>query len=329
MRFRCRTLTPRALLALALVASLGCDQRESAAQQRPSSKADAKRVRARELDRIRMRAQPDLVESSGAAMSVSQPGVLFTINDSGNEPVLFAVDTAGAPRGRWRVQGTRNIDWEAVALGPCGSGRRADSSCVYIGDVGDNIEALPLRTIYRVAEPRADAATTTGVVRAQRLVYRYADGPHDVEAMYLAPNGDVVLITKRPRLDAARRLRPALVFTIPAAAWNTDSVAVAALTDSLPIIPGSARLRTITDAALSPDARFLAVRTYGEIFVFAVDQMTGRPQPGSAPAVCDITKVQDTSGEGITWVGTTNTLLLTGEGRRAPMYIVSCPLPQR
>ena len=43
----------------------------------------------------------------------------------------------------------------------------------------------------------------------------------------------------------------------------------AALVDSLPIVPGSAPLRLITDAALSPDAKHLAVRTYAQLFVFA------------------------------------------------------------
>ena len=318
-------------LALAHAVAYGCGQQESAAQQRRGAGAqgDSMGVRARELDRIRVRARADLVESSGAAMSVAQPGVLFTINDAGNDALLYAVDTAGAGRGVWRVQGARNVDWEAIALGPCGSAAALRASCVYIGDVGDNAETIPLRAIYRLPEPTAGDGTLEGAVTAQRLVYRYADGPHDVEAMYVAPNGDVVLITKRRRLDAARRPRPALVFTLPASAWRTDSVVVAALTDSLPIVPGSARLRTITDAALSPDARYLAVRTYGEAYVFAVDSSTGKPRGGVAPAVCDLTRVQDANGEGITWVGGTNTLLLTGEGRRAPMYIVRCPLPAR
>ena len=262
----------------------------------------------------------DLVESSGAAMSSTQPGVLFTINDSGNEPLLFAVDTTGAMRGTWRVQNAQNVDWEAVSIGPCGT-----VSCVYIGDVGDNLETIPVRAIYRLPEPSADR-NLNGAIAAERLVYRYTDGPHDVEAMYVAPNGDVILITKRRRLGADRRMRPALVFTVPASAWATGKIAVATLTDSLPIVPGSARLRTITDAALSPDAQLLAVRTYGEVYVFGVDSATGRPR-GGAPSVCDITRIQKDNGEGITWVGRTNTLLLTGEGRREPMHIVRCPMP--
>ena len=293
-------------------------------------------VHASAIRRIRVRAQNDLVENSAAVMSIAQPGVLFTINDAGNEPLLFAVDTTGAERGVWRVARASNVDWEAAALGPCGSpAARSTTSaasvgsrhCIYIGDTGDNLEKLPLRAIYRVAEPTAEGKGRSGTIASERLVYRYEDGPHDVEAMYVAPNGDTKLITKRRRRDAGGRSRPALVFTLPASAWGADSVVVARLTDSLPIVPGSAQLRTITDASLSADARYLAVRTYGQVYVFAVDSATARARSGVPPTICNIARVQGPSGEGITWVGATRTLLLTAEGKRAPMEIVRCPLP--
>jgi hypothetical protein len=327
-----------ALIAgLAASAAAGCDRAESAVQRGAGSPRDSMGVRAREVRRIRVRADRRLVEGSAAVMSAAQPGVVFTINDSGNEPLLFALDTTGAGRGVWRVRGATNLDWEAAALAPCASPgasatrRDVAASCLYIGDVGDNLEALPVRTIYRVREPTVDPAGASGdrPLDAERLVFRYADGPHDVEAMYVAPDGDVVLITKRPRRDVAGRARLALVFRLPVSAWTSrDSLAVAVLDDSLPIVPGSARLRYITDASLSPDARYLAVRTYRQVFVFAADPATGRALR-RAPAVCNIAKVQDANGEGITWIGATGLLLLTAEGRNAPMHIVRCPVPGR
>src|SRR5262245_30899673 len=53
-------------------------------------------------------ARDDLLELSGAAMSARQPGVVFTINDSGDEPALRAIDTTGADRGTWLVTGAVN-----------------------------------------------------------------------------------------------------------------------------------------------------------------------------------------------------------------------------
>src|SRR5919108_3756530 len=98
-----------------------------------------------EVRHVRAVGHVDLVESSAAAMSIAQSGVFFTINDSGNDPVLFALDTTGANQGEWKVLGARNRDWEAAAVGPCSSSESSSTArerwCVYIGDVGDNGEA--------------------------------------------------------------------------------------------------------------------------------------------------------------------------------------------
>jgi hypothetical protein len=274
---------------------------------------------------IRLQARRLLVENSAAALSHTQPGVFFTVNDSGNDPLLFALDTTGADRGVWRVIGATDVDWEATSVGPC---RAVPVDCVYIGDTGDNFEQRTSRVIYRVREPAARAAGFTGAIIPQALQYRYADGPHDVEAMYVAPNGDTFLITKRPRLDAAGRRRPALVFRLAADAWTGNGPVEAELVDSLPIVPGSAPMRLITDASLSLDARNLAVRTYAQIYTFATDSLTGRVRGAIPSGVCNIIALDRWPGEGITWFGRSGKLLLTSEGRDSPMQVVECPLPR-
>jgi len=275
---------------------------------------------------IRAHPRPDLLENSAAALSHTQAGVFFTINDSGNDPLLFALDTTGADRGVWRVHGSTNVDWESASVGPC---RSAPNDCVYIGDTGDNQERRSSRVIYRVREPAARTAGFTGDVDADALPYHYADGPHDVEAMYVAPNGDIFLITKRPRADAAGRRRPALIFMLPADAWTQRAAPVVAeLVDSLPIVPGSAPLRLITDASLSLDGRTLAVRTYAQIFTFATDSLTGRVRGAIPPGVCNIIALDAWPGEGVTWFGRSGKLLLTSEGQSSPLQVVDCPMPR-
>jgi len=284
---------------------------------------------------IRVRARPELVENSAAAQSYSQPGVLFTINDSGHDPLLFALDTSGADRGVWLVQGATNVDWEAASAGPCRGSQKIlpavamPDECVYIGDTGDNSEARTSRVIYRVPEPAAQRAGFTGTLTAEALRYNYPDGAHDVEAMYVPPNGSVYLITKRPRRDAVGRLRHALVFVLPADAWGKPGPVIAELVDSLPIVPGSAPLRVITDAALASDASVLAVRTYAQVYTFATDPATGRVLGAIPPAVCNIVALNVWPGEGVTWFGQGRKLLLTSEGRDSPMQVVDCPMPRR
>src|SRR5690606_33898208 len=73
-----------------------------------------------------------LAEASGAAASIANPGVIWTIGDSGNPPDLLAIDSAGKLVARAPLVGITNTDWEAISVGPCG-----DQTCVYIADTGD------------------------------------------------------------------------------------------------------------------------------------------------------------------------------------------------
>jgi len=325
----------RVLLASLVTVCVACAaqdvQRGQPAERAPNLDTDSMGV-VPTTTVIRLRARSELVENSAATLSATQPGIFFTLNDSGSEPLLFAFDSTGADRGMWRVTDASNDDWESASTGPCsGSAAGATAAppreCVYIGDTGDNGADRPSRVIYRIVEPGAERAGFTGEVAAEALVYRYEDGPHDVEAMYVAPNADTYLITKRSLEDSSGRRRPSLVFRLPADAWRAGSAVVAALVDSLPVVPGSAPKRQITDAALSPDGRHLAVRTYAQVYVFATDSATGRVRASVPPGVCNIGALARWQGEGVAWFGRTGTLLLTNEGRRSPMFVVGCPVP--
>lgn len=284
-----------------------------------------------------MREPKALKESSAAVVSGVSPGIVFTINDSGNDPELFAMDTAGNFRGRWRVDNAKNRDWESLSAGACipdvhtpsSQPDTVQSTCLFVGDLGDNSARRETVRLYQIAEPQGMDTTGAASLASQRVMLRYPDHPRDVEAMYVAPDGTIFLITKRPAKNDAGTLRRALIFAIPAAAWASTDTATAQLIDSLPIVPGSSRLRSITDATLSADARWLAVRTYGQVYTFATDSSTGRILHAVPPAICNIERVEKEHGEGISWLPGTSDLLLTNEGRNAPMHRISCPLPTR
>jgi hypothetical protein len=323
MNLRSRLVPAAAGAAACLL--LGCGAGKRSASFDSTAAADSMGVPPADTATIASRARADLDESSALVMSSTDPGVLFTINDSGNEPVLFAIDTAGVDRGAWRVRQATNVDWEALAVGPC---RRVGATrCLYIGDVGDNEGAHGTRTIYRVPEPRARDAAYVGSLTAERLTFTYPDRRHDVEAMYVAPDGDVVLITKRPLRTLFRHLRPALVFRLPAGAWTSKRSVVAVLDDSLSVVPGSSPLRLITDASISPDASHLSVRTYSQLFIYALDRSSGRVRFSTLPAICDLTPLGEAQGEGVAWVNATGRFAFSSEGRLAPLHLANCPLP--
>ena len=87
-------------------------------------------------------------ESSGVVASRKHPGLLWTINDSGGDPMLFLTDTTGASLGAFTLSAATNVDWEALGRGRCG-----EDECLYIGDTGDNGERRRSVTLYRIHEP--------------------------------------------------------------------------------------------------------------------------------------------------------------------------------
>src|SRR5207248_3297632 len=75
-----------------------------------------------------------ITESSGLAASRTTPGVLWTHNDSGDGPYLFAIDRKGNTLARYRVPKADNVDWEDIAIATGADGK----PILYIGDIGDN-----------------------------------------------------------------------------------------------------------------------------------------------------------------------------------------------
>src|SRR6266853_6079522 len=164
---------------------------------------------------------PRLIESSGVAVSHTYRGVLWTHNDSGDGPYLYATDLRGTDRGALLVPGADAIDWEDIALGPCpvAFSLRA-SACVDLADTGDNLEFRPFVTIYAVPEPAPPerASDTSGATRAPAVLrLRYPDGAHDVETVYVSPRDTAVyLVSKGATRGSAIR-----VYRVDRTAWRT------------------------------------------------------------------------------------------------------------
>jgi hypothetical protein len=257
-----------------------------------------------------------LRESSGVAVSREHPGVLWTFNDSDNPPYLFATDTLGRDRGTFEVTGARNVDWEAMALAPCSSG-----SCVYLADTGDNLERRSFVRLYRFPEPTPGqgAGRLRRTAPAESIEVRYPDGGHDVEAMFVDRTGNIYLISKG-------FLSPVRLYRVPASAWATGK-AVADSLGSLPIDSGSGLGRLVTDAALAPDGREVAVRTYHDIYFFRLDDH-GRLVPAPGGRACSIAGLEP-QGEGAAWLDDA-TLVLTSERgprRAGTVSVARCPRP--
>lgn len=137
-------------------------------------------------------ASPGIVEASGMAASRTQPGVLWTHNDSRDGARVYAIGPDGADRGAYDVAGAVAFDWEDMAAGPGADGA---SSSLFLGDIGDNFAIRDGRiTVYRVREP--DPATLEGpIAGAVALEFAYPDGVFNAEALFVA-DGSIYVVTK-------------------------------------------------------------------------------------------------------------------------------------
>lgn len=250
---------------------------------------------------------PELDEASGLAASRRHRGVLWLHNDSGSEPELFAVDSAGTVLGRVRVTGAENDDWEDIALGPCPAGE-----CIYIADTGDNGEKREFVTIYRVPEPDpADTAT----LPAERFRLRFPDGPRDAEALFVMPDARVHIASKG-------RTSPVAVYRAPVP-LPADTAAlleqIVGLTDGAPFAA-----LYVTGAGATPDGRRVVIRTYVNLQLYRVDD--GAFVPIGEPI--DLRTLAEPQGEAVD-IRADGTVLLASEergGEAGPISRLVCAL---
>jgi hypothetical protein len=214
---------------------------------------------------------PPRQETSGLAVSRRSADLLWTHDDSGGAPMLYAIDTKGKKRGALRVLGVKNDDWEDVA-----SFEREGKAWLIIGDVGDNDAKRETVRIHVVEEPepkRLNPETVIDVSPAYTLRVRYEDGPRDCEAVAVdAKEGAIYLLTKR---DAPPRL-----YRVPLGA-SAEKVVVAKFVGLIPNVVGQTQVDSVlkhlvgkrvawpTAMDFAADGRAAVVLTYGEPLVFA------------------------------------------------------------
>jgi len=140
-------------------------------------------------------------EASGLAASRRHPGVLWTHNDSGDGPRLFALSAAdGSLLGEYRVEGDRveARDWEDLAVGP---GPTPGRHYLYVGDIGDNGARYDSKAIYRVEEPAQRPAgggsgTLRGAVRHDVRFPGHAGNANSETLLVDPASADVFIVRK-------------------------------------------------------------------------------------------------------------------------------------
>lgn len=264
-----------------------------------------------------------LSESSGVARSVRNPGLYWTLNDSGNDAELFAFDLKGVLAGVWKVPGAANQDWEDLAIGP---GPDPKLSYLYIGDIGDNGRQRRSVSVYRVAEPvrpkskkksAAGAAWSTG--RAERLDFVYPDGAHDAESLLVHPKtGDLYIVIKTRRAESVAVYKATAPFVAGAEPVKLAWVATLSLpnNDSLGNMLGR-----ITGGAINGAGDRVALCGYAGGYESVLAKGAKFEDVFAGPWVA-IELPKRNQGEAITYMPDGLGLVMTSEGKPMPVHVL-------
>jgi hypothetical protein len=124
-------------------------------------------------------------EASGIVKSRRFPDVFWVHNDSGNPPLLFAIDGAGRLIGQFRLD-LPNVDWEDIAAD--------DAGHLYLGDIGNNLHSLPIRMIYRIDEPDPRATSKKPIPASEVTFIKLPrDNRFDAESLVVLPGRALVI----------------------------------------------------------------------------------------------------------------------------------------
>ncbi|WP_243708916.1 hypothetical protein [Actinomadura sp. GC306] len=240
-----------------------------------------------------------ITESSGLAVSRRHKGVVYTHNDSGDVPVIFALGPDGGVRAVLTLGGANARDWEDIAVGQDERGRPA----IYVGDIGDNLGgAWPYVTVYRIPEP---ARLRSQTIRATAFKIKYADGPRNAETLMINPRTN--------RLYLASKLFGGKVYQAPARLRTGGFNVVREVSGAPPIATGG---------AFSPDGRTCVIRTYLGARLYSVN-----PDGTPGKSLTSIGLPAQKQGESVTYTADGTALLVGSEGTNQPVYRI--PLPEQ
>jgi hypothetical protein len=241
---------------------------------------------------------PRITESSGLAASARHAGVLYTHNDSGDSPRVYAIGPDGKTRATLTLRGAQARDWEAIAAGRDDAGRPA----LFVGDIGDNIKGWPSISVYRVTEPARLADVT---LTPERFRFRYADGPRDAEALLVHPRTGRLYVVSKESDGGGLYQAPAKL--------RTDRANVLRRIADMP--------STVTDGAFSPDGSRLMVRGYlaGRIF--------SAPGQGRVRELSSFGVPLQQQGESATYSPDGRSLLVGSEGSGSEVYRITLTDP--
>jgi hypothetical protein len=259
----------------------------------------------------------ELVETSGIARSQRSPDLLWAINDSSSKPRLHAFDTSGFHRGRIKLDGVKNRDWEDLA-----SFSVDGTPYLLVAETGNNDAKHDTMALHVVLEPDLTEDDKVKVEPAWSIRFRYPDDRRDVEAVAVdAANGRVFLLSKRDW--------PPVFYEVPLFPPSDDTVIAKYLgkVTTLPEPSRQDREHAVftkdwhwqpTGMDISPDGRLAVILTYRGVYLYQLDAGRSLYESLSGQAY-GFGLGNFREAESVAFSADGNSIFVTLEGRHAPL----------
>ncbi|MEO8572425.1 MAG: hypothetical protein ABI481_00525 [Pyrinomonadaceae bacterium] len=257
----------------------------------------------------------DLKESSGLTASECQD-VLWTHNDGGNGPFIFAVSPEGKHLGTWRVENAENIDWESIATFKDSAGK----CFLIIGDIGDNDEVRTQLQVYRVPEPTPSAETARSNIAnpmrtepAQSMKFSYPAGSNNAETILVYPwTGIIYVVTKKKNGPAGVfRMKPEFGSDAVVRSEKVADISVRSKHEGL-----------LTDGSISPDGKRVILCDLKGGYELVLPEGASDPEAiwTQTPRVVDLGDRKQ--GEGVSYGRDGVTIYASSEKKNAPLFMI-------
>lgn len=222
---------------------------------------------------------PDLFEASGLAYSTLNQGVIWSHNDSGNAPVIYAMSTNGQNTACFTLEDSGCLDWEDIA-----SFSKNKIPYLLISDTGDNLGIRDLNYLNIVREPLLnktpesinqkpfiDDEKCSKSLKPEKIIkFRYPDGSHDCEAVAVDTASDSAFLV-------SKREMPPVLYEVPLSSSGNEAITAKKIgiinlsssdsTDNEKIKLGKKSLR-VTAMDISRDCMSMVLLTYTDAYLF-------------------------------------------------------------
>ncbi len=238
----------------------------------------------------------EINEASGLVASRSNPGVLWTHNDSGGGNFIFAMNELGQHLGIYTLNGAINRDWEDIAIGINPESHEAE---LYLADIGDNQLTNEVKHIYIVEEPQVSPnqnpqAETLNSLNTLSFVYPNQENYDAETLLYDQRSQTFYVITKR---HPNNREPYDKIFSINYDISNSPQVATYVGELNIPV--DELVYQGATGGDISPDGNFLLIKNYQNIYMWERRDMSiGQ---ALSQAYTEVPYIMEPQGEAIAW----------------------------